>query len=506
MGLQLPDINGPDWEKNLSTNDIQLLTSYTEYINRLTSLNKSISVVVFWKQNDTTLYGRRHDMVVQYLSSRADIHKVIVIDAPISRARLAEWGKHNGITQHQMVCERTLLKGINALDDGKCRYRVYIHEGQETRKWLPSYMEFLESLFIQEGIDPRTSVFWFYPSNDLAPGIIDHFAPSCVVTDIVDDHRAWPNVNEARKERFTQNYRDILSRSHFAFCNCQPVQTAMREFFADIRLVPNGCNPASITLPVQHPLYKHLAKKSRPIIGFVGNLETKIDIPLLEKVAICFTNADILLIGSTHANPSVLRLDEYPNVYFTGVVPYDHVGAWVSLFDVALIPHLNTDLTQYMNPLKLYVYLSWNVPVVSASIPNIDVVSGMVFVSDSHDGFTQNIQNVLRKRIDYANIAEAYCRANSWEVRLKDYVDRIISVVRQASFSRHESHELSEKKASSSACITKHPHTPEPPVDEPDKAMENENKLLLEQFHLVQEQLEEYYLKYQELKNREAGI
>src|SRR3546814_20490777 len=49
-----------------------------------------IDVVLFWKQNDSTLYVRRRDMVARYLASRRDVRRDVVGDAPISDARLAE--------------------------------------------------------------------------------------------------------------------------------------------------------------------------------------------------------------------------------------------------------------------------------------------------------------------------------------------------------------------------------------------------------------------------------
>jgi len=39
--------------------------------------------VLFWKQNDTGIYGRRVDMFIKYLATREDVRKVVVFDAPI---------------------------------------------------------------------------------------------------------------------------------------------------------------------------------------------------------------------------------------------------------------------------------------------------------------------------------------------------------------------------------------------------------------------------------------
>ena len=49
-----------------------------------------VNVVMFWKQNDSELYGRRSDMVAKYLASRGDVGKVLVLDAPIDSDALEQ--------------------------------------------------------------------------------------------------------------------------------------------------------------------------------------------------------------------------------------------------------------------------------------------------------------------------------------------------------------------------------------------------------------------------------
>jgi glycosyltransferase involved in cell wall biosynthesis len=160
-------------------------------------------------------------------------------------------------------------------------------------------------------------------------------------------------------------------------------------------------------------------------LGFVGNLETKIDIPLLSRVAERFPDCRLVLVGSTHANPAVLELLRFPNVRMPGVVPYDRLGAWLATFDVGLIPHLSTDLTRYMNPLKAYVYLAAGVPVVSTAVPNVAVADGLITTGDSHDAFLERIAERLdgprvpRERFD------DFTRANDWAARLAPHVDAL---------------------------------------------------------------------------------
>nr|WP_141661825.1 glycosyltransferase [Burkholderia ambifaria] len=260
--------------------------------------------------------------------------------------------------------------------------------------------------------------------------MIDYFKPAKVVVDVVDDHRAWPGISVEEHQRLTENYRETLAKADMAFVNCEPMVGAMSEFCPEIRLVPNGCDATpSVTEPLHNSEFDDFKVWPGKTIGFVGNLEKKIDISLLEKIAQRFSDSQLVLIGSTHANPDVLRLKNYPNVRFAGVVPYQEVGAWVSRFDVGIVPHLNLEMTQHMNPLKLYVYLSWKVPVVSTEIFNIDRSAKLVRVAGSHEDFLANISDILSSSVSSSPDMLEYVERNSWSARFEAHVDELISSV-----------------------------------------------------------------------------
>jgi len=206
----------------------------------------------------------------------------------------------------------------------------------------------------------------------------------------------------------------------------------MRKFFPAIRMVQNGCDqkPPSVQ-PRNDPEFDAFMARGGKTIGFVGNLEQKIDISLVAKIAERFHDCQIVLLGSTHANPQVLQLKHFPNVRLPGVVPYEQIGAWLSRFDVGIIPHLDLDMTQSMNPLKLYVYLSWRVPVVSTEIYNIDKSSQFVRVARTHNEFLEHVASALEKgRMDEA-ASQRYIDENSWEERFRSHVDELLAPLKE---------------------------------------------------------------------------
>lgn len=401
------------------------------------SRNEGRDILVFWKQNDSGLYGRRVDMVVRYLASRPDVRRVIVVDAPIGDRNLTRLGEADSAThQGRKIHATTLDKVAGRRDHGKVSYRVFVcplaeyrfsEDGTDRPRFIEGYIAFLQDTLAAAGIDPKQSLFWIYPRNFHASSLLRKFRPARVVVDVVDDDRAWPGVTEARRKELSANLQQLLGSADQVLANCEPVRESLREFRSDIHLVPNGCDACPPRELPETSLFREFCMGGGKVIGFAGNLEAKIDIPLLHKVATKFDHCRIVLIGSTHANPAVRELAGHPNVSMPGVVPYAEIGAWIRRFDVALIPHLRMDMTRFMNPLKAYVYLSHQVPVVATNVPNIDRAGGLIRVAQNHDEFLDAVGKVLAGHRPPARVFRRWVRRNSWKQRLEQHVDDLLA-------------------------------------------------------------------------------
>lgn len=423
-----------------SCSDLKDLISFQRKVFSVpeqTSLTQGKDIVIFWKQNDTGLYGRRHDMVIKYLAERDDVRKIVVLDAPISEYDLLKKRNGHSLTQDRKIYIKTYEKLLGQLDTDKISYHAFAHkpgiythkEFEKGRKPIfEGYSKYLSAVFYNESIDCTKSIFWFYPKNFLSSDIIDYFKPEKVVVDVVDDHRAWPGVSDAEKYKLTNHYRELLARSDMSFANCQPVIDSMKQFSHDIKLVPNGCEESpEIVEPVDNPMYEELKKFNGKVIGFVGNLESKIDIALLEELAATFPDTLLVLVGSTHANPAIRQLVKYQNVRMFGVIQHDYISAIITKFTVGIIPHLNTKLTESMNPLKAFVYLSNNVPVVATNIPNLPSTENIITSNNSSD-FIESVKSFLcnQKKLNVFENTK-FIKESSWKARFCSLLDEAFS-------------------------------------------------------------------------------
>jgi hypothetical protein len=377
-------------------------------------------LVIFWKQNDSGLYGRRQDMFLEYLRRSGRFANIVHFDNPISPERLVEAYRagSDAADQRRWTVRQTVERLAHRRDEPGLIRRTFLHRGKRSGRLRLSrrseYPGYAEKVLAEAGIGQRLTVFWVYPTNeDFAP-IADALRPDVVVADVVDDNRTWYDPDDPRHATASANYDELLRRSDLVLANCEPVAEAMSAFVPDVHVVPNGCElPESGPAPLRPA---DLPTPSGPLIGYVGNLSDRIDIDLLEGLAVARPDWTFVLIGSAHRDQTVLRLDAHENIHFLGVKPYEQVKDLVRHFDVALIPHVDNEMTRSMNPLKAFVYVAAGVPVVSTPIANLGELEQVITVAEGIDGFIGAIEAHLetgRQPVDLDLL-----RRHSWETRI----------------------------------------------------------------------------------------
>jgi len=386
-------------------------------------------LVVFWKQNDSGIYGRRSDLLVQEVAQADRIARTIHFDAPLGIHALRAIGQTAGVDHHQLIFETTLRRVLGEEDDDSCTRHTFLFDDRGDRFDLPrrdQFGDFVEEVLARRGVGQRDVIFWGYPTNHDLPYLIDRFAPALVVADVVDDNRTWYPVGSNDHQKLTENYRQILARADVALANCAAVRDAMAEFHSAVELVPNACEPPPPQPAEGSDVPTELAGLDGPVIGYVGNLSSRIDIGLLDRVATSHPEWNLVLIGSTHAGQDVLQLAQYPNVRFLGPRRHADAKRYVDAFDVAIIPHVDNAMTRSMHPLKAFVYCSRGVPVVSTEVANLDELRDLITTARDHQEFVVGIEQALaRGRQPFDDRQLETLHRHSWPARAEHVIGLI---------------------------------------------------------------------------------
>ncbi len=395
--------------------------------------DRPIDIAFFWKQNDTGIYGRRHDMLIKYLAGHPRIGRIVQFDAPMALRQLSrvEHGDGSFIDQNNRILANVFSRIVRSADSENIANRVFVHrDGEQAQSFLggdlPAKDDYADWVRRQlaEIAPVRSFVSWVTPVVFDYPQLHDELKFQLSIADIIDDQRAMPTTPDY-KAKLTQSYVDTLKRVDIVFANCMAAAKAFAEIRSDAHIVTNA---AEILRPIEPNAVApwELRRFKRPIIGYVGNLRDRIDVELVERMAVEQPDWNIILIGSAHRNPPVLRLRKLSNVHFLGVKPYEVALNYMRFFDVAIMPHLNNEVSDLMNPLKLYVYCSVGVPIVTTAVSNIDEMRKIVNVANNHDEFIQMVYSIVANVSgDFKDRASNLPIEHSWGSR----VEKIVSVI-----------------------------------------------------------------------------
>ncbi len=393
-------------------------------IGKLRTLDKDVNLVFFWKQNDSGIFGRRQDMLLQQFAGMPSIRKILHIDAPISVDLLHSLVKSNsgrGFNQGGLVTANTIARHLRSSDDGRIHRRALIYRDKETVLFgqeLPEIQSFPNAVetWLRE-LDMTDNVLaWVCPVVPYFPEVQKRLGFSFIVADVIDDQRQWPMRLDWRVQ-VERNYRETFAQTSMAFANCRPVSAWLEEEGLKTFVVPNGMDIRRDVETWQTPV--ELAHLRRPIVGYAGNLSHRIDWELIDQIAAKRPYWSFVIIGEPPNNGRYRQIAARSNVYSMGVLPYETALRHIASFDVAMIPHAHSALSENMNPLKLYVYRGLGVPVVSSAVANLNDLAGDIRIADSADAFVARLDEAIAEMHSRGRTypAPELMQAYSWESR-----------------------------------------------------------------------------------------
>lgn len=76
----------------------------------------------------------------------------------------------------------------------------------------------------------------------------------------------------------------------------------------------------------------------KPVMGYIGTLDEKIDEQLLAKLAETFPTASLVLVGNTDYRPVIEVAEKYLNIFPVGKQPYSKLPLFLQSFDILISP------------------------------------------------------------------------------------------------------------------------------------------------------------------------
>jgi glycosyltransferase involved in cell wall biosynthesis len=235
------------------------------------------------------------------------------------------------------------------------------------------------------------------------------------VYDVTDDWLAapFPHRELARLERLEQ----IALNAATAVTVCSRELAKSRAGIRSVTLIPNAVDTEHFRRP--HPRPTDLP--ACPVAVYVGTLhESRLDIDLVIKLARSLPSLNVVLIGpNSLADHSRRKLASVRNVSVKGPRRYEEVPAYLQHADVVVVPHLQNDFTESLDPIKAYECLACETPTVATPVAGFRKLKNEIRIAQPTE-FPSAVEEVLR-----GNYPRSRLPVPTWTDRVSDF-ERIL--------------------------------------------------------------------------------
>lgn len=252
---------------------------------------------------------------------------------------------------------------------------------------------------------------WFY--TPMALPLAERLAPAGVVYDCMDELSAFRHAPPQLIEQEAALFR----MADVVFTGGRSLYDAKRGRHPNIHCFPSSVDAKHFRRAVQdHPLQ---AGVPHPRLGYCGVIDERIDLELIAGIAAARPEWQLMMVGPV-AKIDPASLPQAPNIHWLGQQSYADLPAFISGWDVCLMPFALNESTRFISPTKTLEYMACGRPCVSTAIRDVVEPYGHVVpIHADAAGFVAAADGMLRrtpeqKQAHAKELAEIIART-SWD-------------------------------------------------------------------------------------------
>ena len=274
----------------------------------------------------------------------------------------------------------------------------------------------------------RPLVAWYYTPMML-PFSRDLDA-SVVVFDAMDELSKF----KFAPPRLLELEQELIDRSDLVFTGGSSLYEAKKGRHNSVHLFPSSVDRTHFAKARANQFDPADQEElRRPRLGFFGVIDERFDTELLDAIARMRPDWSFVMVGPV-VKISDEDLPKRPNIHYLGPKKYEQLPAYLSGWDVALMPFAMNESTQFISPTKTPEYLAGGKPVVSTPVRDVVRHYGHlegVSIASTPEEFVAACERMLKLERGGEWLAEAdlLLSATSWsttQARMSGLISEIL--------------------------------------------------------------------------------
>jgi glycosyltransferase involved in cell wall biosynthesis len=243
-------------------------------------------------------------------------------------------------------------------------------------------------------------------------------------------HCVDPIVGDYDSKHGVDAEKIILKNSDVVICTSRALYEEKKKQNINTYFVPNGADiTGSISPTVELIAHEALQKIPRPIVGYIGAIERRIDYELIKSVAAQNLAVSFVFVGPLYNKHIPDWFHMISNVHIIDPIQYSEVASMIFGFDVCMIPFKKDAVSNTIFPLKLFEYLGVGKPVICTDF-NMDLSE---FSGDEVVSYVKNAEEFSIALADCIGSDSPILKEKRIQIALKntwqDRVNRISKIL-----------------------------------------------------------------------------
>lgn len=210
--------------------------------------------------------------------------------------------------------------------------------------------------------------------------------------------------------------RLLMQKVDITFCTSKGLLQAKEAFGKNVQLLENGVNHGLFARAFRSDIRKE------KVIGYIGSIDDRLDLPLLETLFNHFPDWIFEFVGRTNHTDTLEFLRSFPMVRLAGAHPPAELPVFLSRYAAGIIPFIKNEFTAGIYPLKINEYLAAGLPVVLTDFGQLaDFESITAIAADINDFISKLKQEVENDTPELRKHRRSFAVQNSWENRAEQF-------------------------------------------------------------------------------------